>query len=462
MIAYMDKLDSEYLKNFGISGSGKSTPASISEDSLILTNIREQIEAELNKHAEEIREDDLVEMHTDSSFVFLNFYAKAMNPPEAYLEALDLVDLPRSQAYANVSGHYKKYCESHNSAVILPRFDAGTWNPLNDYKNVRERASRSGGNFFDTLWSNKLSFVKPTFPEEISEAYAESDNKKKFRERCWDTLQDFFHKLQDEEASDGQKLGMHANLHLWKTEKPFKPHLHFHCAIPMLKAPYVTSDDRQKVLNSGKTARLKEQYDEMPEDSDEKQSRLRELNNELADDLGVEKMNMHDYRKGHVFDAGMLRALWKEALEENWASVMDNSDIDEVNVHVSWASKHKNPEKVMHKFRYKSRTPTIDFFHYYQSNEVSIQEYQHKDFMEHVFWYDNSARVYGYMKWGTNLQEYDTDGLMHRCPICGSETRDIEDDDFNDISGRTVVQEERYGYKGYDPPDDSDVISLFH
>lgn len=85
-----------------------------------------------------------------------------------------------------------------------------------------------------------------------------------------------------------------------------------------------------------------------------------------------------------------------------------------------------------------------------------------KDFMEHVFWYRNEARCYGYMKWGANVTELEANGFSARCPICGSETRDVCDDDFNDITGRKVIQEQRYGYLGFDPPDDSGLVGLFH
>jgi len=433
-----------------------------SEDSSYVHNVREQMQKELEENAKDIEEESITDMHQDNATFFLNFYSKAMNPSDDYLKALEICDLPTAQAYAEVSGTYRKYCKGHDGVLLMPKFNAGTWNPLNDIKNVRERASRSSGSFMDMLWSNKMAFVKPTFPKEISEAYKESDSKEEFRDLCWDTLKTFFHNLQELKTNGDNKLGMHANLHLWKTEKPFKPHLHFHCAIPMHQAPYVTSKDREKAINTGRAGRLKEQYEELEPNNQYRDKVKQDLNNELANNLGVEKVPMHDYGKGHAFDSDLLRTLWKSALEKNFPTFMDNSDIDEVNVHISWASRYKDPQKIMHKFRYKSRLPTIDFFHYYEDNSISNEEYMNKDFMEHVFWYSNSARCYGFMKWANNISEYDAPGLMHRCPICGSETRDVEDDDFNGVHGHKVIQEERYGYLGMDPPDDSTFKGFFH
>jgi len=432
-----------------------------SEDSSYVHNLRVQIEEGLNQRAKELEQESINDMHRDSGVFFLNFYAKAMNPSEDYLQALELCGLPSEQAYANVAGTYRKYCEDNNSVLYMPKFDAGTWNPLNDLNNVRERASRSAGNFMDTLRSNKMAFVKPTFPKGISEAYAESDNKSEFRDRAWDTLKTFFHDLQDYRTGPDNKMGMHANLHLWKTEKPFKPHLHFHCAIPMLQAPYVTSEDRERELNSGKTGRMYNQWKELDDSNGYRADLERDINRSLANDLGVDKLGMHDYKKNHVFDVDKLRSLWKNALEEHWSDFMDNSDVDEVNVHVDWASRINDPERIMHKFRYKNRLPTIDFFHYYEDNSISNEEYMNQDFMEHIFWYSNESRVFGFNKWGTNITDIDSNGFSARCPICGGVTREVCDDDFRDVSGKKVIQEERYGFLGFDPPDSTDLSNLF-
>jgi len=113
-----------------------------SEDSSYVHNLRVQIEEGLNQRAKELEQESINDMHRDSGVFFLNFYAKAMNPSEDYLQALELCGLPSEQAYANVSGTYRKYCEDNNSVLYMPKFDAGTWNPLNDLNNVRERASK--------------------------------------------------------------------------------------------------------------------------------------------------------------------------------------------------------------------------------------------------------------------------------------------------------------------------------
>lgn len=502
------------VQDFSKEKGSLACPFCLSEDlqtdSCYVHSLREQIERRFEKDGENLEKSAIQEEHEENVVLFFDFYSQALNPPEGYLDALELMGKDSDKAWARVDGTYKKYCEAAGNIVKMPEFSSGEFNPLSDYDNVHERTSRAAGSFMETLWTNKLAFVKPTFPKQISEAYRDAsegscpkcrrDNNRScdgdlrykgcFRDRCWDTLQSFFHSLQGKRAREDKKLGMHGNLHLWKTEKPFKPHLHFHCAIPMLQAPYLTSADREKELNSGKVSKLKQKYEDMPCDDSDKERIRRKLNNELAHNLGVEKLRMADRDKGYVFDADNLRDLWTDALEENWSSVVDDLDFEDcdsvnygldnvgdydvpqdegsgsegrdkpVNVHVSWVAQNKEPESIMHKYRYKLRKPSIDFFRYYMNNDVGIEEHNNKDFMEHVFDYSNDSRVYGFMKWGKNLHEVDATGLENRCPICGGDVRDVTAEDFNHADSISIVREEFYGYNKFDPPPDSDLTSI--
>lgn len=415
-----------------------------------LDHIREQIDATPSKEGA-LSSAHANNVHAERDVVFCNFYAHALSVPDDYLQVLKIADLDPREADAEMTGVDAKKCKNVDNIVYYPRYDAGDLNPLHDYANIQERTSRAVGDLFDMVDMNRVTFLKLTFPEDISTAFRFAQDREDFEDRVWATFKTFKEKLQVRKTEDGRHMGMHVNFHPWSTSTPFDSHLHFHIAVPMLTAPYVTQEDRDKVLNSGHVARLKQQYEDLPADHELRGELKRMINIQLRKKLGIQRLP--DYSYGKPFDADLIRALWRESLEQHWPEFMDDMDAeDDVNIHLSWEEKLSSPAQITHKFRYKARKPSIDFFRYYIMNDISMQEFHRADWIRYLFDYSNRARCYGIMKWKKNLHVFDSAGRSLRCPICGGETEDVDVVDYENAEVPYYIQEYHYGYSAHPPP----------
>jgi len=130
---------------------------------------------------------------------------------------------------------YQHHC-SDEAKLLYPKVKAESKdNPYKKMQLARSHTGRTVGKMEELaqVWGLedlKMEFLTLTFPKEISEwivAHGRSGREMAWRlfERFWN---DDFQKL--DEKSSGRAA--HVNLHLWKTQNPTLPHVHFHVLAP--------------------------------------------------------------------------------------------------------------------------------------------------------------------------------------------------------------------------------------
>lgn len=460
--------------NDGIGSFSTNTKDLIEDEvdsSTYLDSSTEQILKEFKEKGQSLKgkEERLKEIHENNHIHHLDWYLTAVNPPKDYVAALQIADVNKSLCVgAEAKGWYGRTCEDTGNAIFTPRFNGEKWSPIRFKKNNSQRANRAASKQFNMLKGYDCATLDLTFPQAISRDYG-AENKgmshEEWEEKAWDTFKDFYYKLRDEKADEDKHIGCHANLHIWKSQEPMKPHLHFHTIFNRVQAPYLTSTDRKKAMQSRKVQQPLEKYRNHELDDKERMKAKRKADRQLANKLDIDTFDKANHWEGKYFDIEHIRELWEEAVRENfpdYAHIYDNKDP------AAWIKHYKEGKhaaQIVHKYKYKTRQVPYDLFKYYSDsdvfpdqetpNHVTHREYDNSDFLHRALNYTNKAKNFGVFKWANVLSEIDGVGISDLCPFCGASTHptDGNADDFADGNSSAWILELKDGFYEYDPPD---------
>lgn len=438
------------------------------DTSTYLDTSTEQIMKEFKEKGTKADAKRLRDIHEEKHIHHLDWYLAAVNPPKDYVAALQIADKDKSLCVgAEAKGWYGRTCENTGNAIFTPQFTGEKWSPLRYKKNNSQRANRAATKQFNMLKGYDCATVDLTFPKEISEDYGAEKkgmSHEEWEEKAWDTFKTFYYKMRDDKAVEDKHIGCHANLHIWKSQEPMKPHLHFHTIFNRVQAPYVTNKDRKKAIQSRKVQRFLEKYNNEDLSTDERMGYKRKADRQLASELGVETFDKFDHWKGKYFDADKVRELWEEAVKENFPDYAHVYDNKEPSVYLQHYKEGKDTAQIVHKYKYKTRQVPYDLFKYYSDsdvfpeqdtpNHVTHREYENSNFLSHALNYTNKAKNFGVFKWAKSISEIDGIGIGDMCPFCGSTTHatDGSPEDFADMNGSAWILEMKDAFYEFDPP----------
>jgi len=215
-----------------------------------------------------------------------------------------------------------------------------------------------------------LDFVF-TFPAEMTAWFAGAGDDTRAGEKlAWALWRRFWNR---ERGSGAARLGCHANLHIWSTKDPSKPHWHFHVLM------------------------VNQAFD------------------------GSKFINVKAYKKAD--DISALKRRWKDTLLEfagkhdvKVSSLKGKALPVVYYQYIPWG----NQAKIVHKFQYVSRSPIEDFAIYSNANTKC------DDPPDWLIYYTNRARCYGWFReFGKIIGRGDYRALQSStdkvCPICGDD-----------------------------------------
>jgi hypothetical protein len=376
-------------------------------------------------------------LHKKAEFAFFDIYTAALNPPLGYLEFLEYFGYPREWGKADLV-EFKEYVDVEGNGVLYPAVAAGKLNPwrfwgvsrasvsrlvnkILQLRDLRVEAWCSGG----VIWRRGIDYVwglDLTFPSLFSElAFKDPEGIVKIAKKC---LKSFIERL---EKYFGGKLGLFANLHLWSSEVPWIPHLHWHLNI--LNAIFVKKGVKKI---SVKERRIKK----------EKNSIWARSEPPL---IVEEKRVVKRMPEGVLYrfspwldeDDGLvaLRRLWRDVLIENGVDEACGVSLNEVDVYSGFIEiSEEAAAELVHRFKYCGRSPLVDFFAWYEDHSFEPSDIQ-KTFCGFLVEYKNRREVYGWARWLSSMVPI-PEQKTKRCPVCGKPARVVRRVSVGEVAER--------------------------
>jgi len=248
-----------------------------------------------------------------------------------------------------------------------------------------------------------VASVIPTMPKFMSEYLAASGEGG--RGMAWRLWNGFWSEDIPEVIGQGVDLGCHVNLHLWRTEKPYEPHFHFHALIPNygLKDTGIEDEDGQPAMELVRWEWSRQRGGSLVPFSDEQLNTLK--------DLWRSRLARFCKRHGLAFDVKKV---------DIYAEYIDD-----------WVKLH-------HRFNYNGRHWSENYAEYSNIHPEC------PDPPEWLMHYENKARTFG---WWSNIKNFtkENEGKEKVSPYTGE---NMTYQDTND--GVTVESLLRYaGTLGY-------------
>lgn len=342
-----------------------------------------------------------------SRFIFSDSYCRNLYPTEDYLNFLSWEGINVDSGKAELYG-YRMYECSSGSMLLFPVVEAGRYNAWYYHKRVRNSASRSVASIF-SLPINYITFAYLTYPYAISQLLF-SDYEGTI-EKCKGCVKLFIKRLGE---LKGGRLGCQENLHLWKSETPYLPHLHHH--LDILGGIVVNGDLKELLMES----------------------------------------------RNKPFNHNTIRGLWYDCIEEVFGSeyltYADGSElpVNSLNIKIEWLPLYtrKYKSKVMHKVKYRKRSVITDLMNYYGENKF-VEADIDKQFAWELLHYPNRSNTYGF--WCRLKRWVDPEKLKveleKKCPLCSGELHYVGFVPLDNVEAHTpVVEMARGGFYVSNPP----------
>lgn len=359
-------------------------------------------------------EDDLGDVDICSSgddVSLIYWYHRLVKPPKSYQEMMDYLTAKNEKSH-NCLGQFtgfKAWEHSNGCRLIIPEINTEKYNPADKFQSIRSSASRTAKQLTNLNWiptanENKKALVnlELTFPKELSDKLKGGFEKEGVISDYWDCLKDFLERFNHKFTT--------ANLHLWKSQQPFKPNAHFHLA--MVWAKDVSTSDADKNLLKPK------EWDEngKPVDSAKVKSLWAKVLNEHFDtsycsDYEAYKNGITELNSLLGNNPVVCYSSWKPLSPLHW-SVRD-SDNSEAEV----------KKGVIHRLKYCRRKPLTDLGEYYNDNDFNPSDVD-DGFLSSLVDYGNSSRQFG--KWCrlkscVNVEDEDEGEDKNLCPVCAED-----------------------------------------
>jgi hypothetical protein len=370
-------------------------------------------------------------LHKKAEFAFFDIYTAALNPPEGFLDFLECLGYPRELGGAALKD-FKEYVDGDGNGVLYPSVSAGKFNPWRKWGVVRASVSRLVNQLIQlrelrveawcsngVIWRRGIDYVwglDLTFPSWFSELmFKDPEGVIKIAKKC---LKNFIGKL---EKFFGGRLGLFANLHLWSSEVPWIPHLHWHLNI--LNAIFVKKGVKKVVVEERRVKK-------------EKNGVWARSNPSLAVEF---RRVVKKSPEGNLYrfspylseeGLGVLRGMWRAVLIENGIEVIGEVDLYSEFIEIG----EDTTADLIHRFKYCGRSPLVDFFAYYQNHDFFAGDIQ-KTFCGFLLEYKNRREVYGWARWLSSMVPIPSQAVK-RCPVCGKPARIVRRVSVGEVAER--------------------------
>jgi len=302
---------------------------------------------------------ELIDLHREADVIIQTHNDILVNPPKGFVEFIQkLFDLDELNAKlitsAVIEGYYKVFCEEGHHVVYYPKIsNMGKFNPYRKHKTAKRSSSRIVKSLLELAGylQNKvkkgiyLIALELTFPKDFSyKLFDDFDGTIKKAKACFKDFYDWFKSLKL--RSKDEELGLTANLHLWSSQNPFEPHVHFHINIVNL----IWKRDQRKFIR-------------------------------FSPKLDVDK----------------LQDVWKKILQKHGIETPENVD-----VHVRFieiCNKWENKNDLFRRFRYCGRSVILDFCRYFEDHEFDDSLLYNKEYLINLLSYINRRLNYGWLRY---------------------------------------------------------------
>lgn len=277
-----------------------------------------------------------------------------------------------------------KHSEDCKKLLCYPRVKCESrQNPFRLRQLARANTGRTVSKFDNVIKAWELTdfavtTLEVTFPKEISEWLVLQKNGKQMAWRLWSKF--WNEDLQTiDEYSSGQAA--HVNLHVWRTECPIEPHVHFHAMIPNYRMVLHSDNEPDWYIM------LKDSPHPMKL---ERRPWHRQRGGSLVPygDDGLQELKRRWWDRVKRF-ARRKKIIWSEYREIDGGELEPN-----INLYVNYISRvgSSGRAKFMHRLNYAKRNPMEDYAHY--SN-------RHLVCPDPPVWlegYSNRPRVFGWWR----------------------------------------------------------------
>jgi len=361
---------------------------------------------------------------------------------------------------------------SKGHKLIKPSIRAGSKNPWSRYRSNIESARKSLKNIENLMEVKTVYSMDLTFPKSVTDMYL--GNKKEIKDKCFKALDQFRNIIEETFKSllgiesDEFKLPWSSNFHDWSSEKPLKPHLHFHNLILMSLMKSISRTDLTEFyerfkdkhhLDSvvdwdvyGKGSLFRERINRIVKNKPELRDKFESEYSKLIDNRTIKPEHFMEDNK--PLTVQFVRKVWKKCVKDVFGN--DIYDGKKPDIYLSYMDSETDKNQILHKLKYKSRPPVLDLSYYLNSmdrrdgNKIDIEE--HEEMLKRLVFRNNRTRIYG--PW-TRLRYYynpleDHGETKKRCMICGSEI--IDSKDFMDLDKNPTILEEQRQKFNYGPP----------
>lgn len=426
--------------------------------------------------------EEVKELTKNNGFEWFSWTRELASPPHAYINLLNYLDIPKKDILVELK-EYETYKNDYNTTISIPRFSYAKYNPHVLYSKMRSTAHRTTQKLTNTLKYGSSASLTLTFPKEVSNLFYEYEDKSNWEDRLWkvykDFISDFESYLQKDRGINDLNLLQSATPHTWKSEFPFKPHAHFHVIIPMLSSDFPSKKKNTKFLYNARMELhklMKYQINfsdysnpDLKEIPESWEGYLKHIHNELNDIkssfLNVQKIPF--FGPGKPFSENIVKRIWNRAILSEFEKEL--SGLSYSNNFVLNIDLINSKPRLLHKIKYKSRSPLIDIAKHLKGiNSVKGFLKHHNidwDFLDYLVHYSNRTRVFGPWKALSNLSKYSLSKISaFVCPFTGSDmhkTGYITPEDYLSSNHNRIIQNRNGSimiYKSRDsrdpPPDD--------
>lgn len=296
--------------------------------------------------------------------VFFDSQIKYLIPPKNYRESLKPYVTTERQFFAVITECKAVRRKKDDVLVLLPQVrksgshSGRSFNPYMSYRSALSSSARVFGALkyiskeygVDNLYVSALTF---TFPKE----YSLGNNHLTGWTQTWELWTEFRFILEKYLNPSGKGvLGYSVNLHIWASEEPLEPHMHFHM-----------------ILVNGWANRI------------------------IGSSPG--KPEYEIIRANPVLDKDELRQLWTDFLHSKGIG-LDHNLID---VH-HWAwNMDTHSSKILHYIKYCRRAWVYDFAKFCFKYPGYVPNEAYRERIDRFVYYSNRTRVYGFWKYLTAL-----------------------------------------------------------
>lgn len=382
--------------------------------------------------------------HEKTDIVFVK-NVKYLNPPEAYKEFIGFMRPHLTETFVpgfvtveqacsvRIGDFTALYCPTHDHDVVIPSYSyVGDYNPIKGDNTVKASASRLTDKLFylkdkdNNSKGGYLIGLDLTFPKEVSEQLLNKEKRDKVLNKAKLCIKDLIAYLKSVYCDDDEDIGLYYNMHIWSTENPLKPHLHYHVNL-------LNFISKKEIV---KSVEFREEY----------KAFSTKLHRTVIIDPDDPKFS-REYRineDGNREPVHILNALKRfnprldrKAIQNAWSSIVNKRfrlPDRPLDIYMHYIPL-KNRSATLHRIKYCSRKPLMDLWEYYTEHSFN-PEAVNKDYIDFLMRYQNRRTAIGFARMLNRFVI--AEEVKRVCPVCGNPAKRTEHYSFADIEAKLL------------------------